>query len=195
MLSNFQRVRTWTPTLGPHVGLLVTHNEAISIADYFTVFDHDRDAAAATASVTAPAPTLDDSAPAAAAENSADISAAVAVYRPTVHYAYYPCDETIASLHEVCVTAGRAKTEQIDAKCKGCFSFIRFRNPHYVVFICMSIASSFFILPYLPTHSHTRSQLSGALESVSPTQVMEGRVLRAEEILVRRNTWATWRHI
>jgi homospermidine synthase len=33
------RVRTWTPTEGPHFGFLVTHNEAISIADYFTVRD------------------------------------------------------------------------------------------------------------------------------------------------------------
>jgi homospermidine synthase len=31
------RVRTWTPTEGPHFGFLVTHNEAISIADYFTL--------------------------------------------------------------------------------------------------------------------------------------------------------------
>jgi homospermidine synthase len=31
------RVRTWTPGLGEHFGFLVTHNEAISIADYFTV--------------------------------------------------------------------------------------------------------------------------------------------------------------
>ena len=33
------RVRTWTPTEGPHFGFLVTHNEAISIADYFTLRD------------------------------------------------------------------------------------------------------------------------------------------------------------
>jgi homospermidine synthase len=33
------RVRTWTPTAGPHHGFLVTHNEAISISDYFTVKD------------------------------------------------------------------------------------------------------------------------------------------------------------
>jgi homospermidine synthase len=33
------RVRTWCPTLGPQYGLLVTHNEAISISDYFTVHD------------------------------------------------------------------------------------------------------------------------------------------------------------
>lgn len=31
------RVRTWCPTLGPQLGFLVTHNEAISITDYFTV--------------------------------------------------------------------------------------------------------------------------------------------------------------
>lgn len=31
------KVRTWTPTEGPFHGFLVTHNESISIADYFTV--------------------------------------------------------------------------------------------------------------------------------------------------------------
>ncbi|WP_308910493.1 homospermidine synthase [Pseudokordiimonas caeni] len=31
------RVRTWTPSAGPTMGYLITHNEAISIADYFTV--------------------------------------------------------------------------------------------------------------------------------------------------------------
>lgn len=31
------RVRTWCPTPGPQYGFLVTHNEAISISDYFTV--------------------------------------------------------------------------------------------------------------------------------------------------------------
>ncbi|MHB8439506.1 MAG: homospermidine synthase [Acidimicrobiales bacterium] len=31
------RVRTWCPTPGPQYGLCVTHNESISIADYFTV--------------------------------------------------------------------------------------------------------------------------------------------------------------
>ncbi len=30
------RVRSWTPTPGPQYGFLVTHNEAISIADYYT---------------------------------------------------------------------------------------------------------------------------------------------------------------
>ena len=31
------RVRTWVPTAGAQFGFLVTHNEAISIADYYTV--------------------------------------------------------------------------------------------------------------------------------------------------------------
>ncbi len=31
------RVRTWTPGQGAHFGYLVTHNEAISISDYYTV--------------------------------------------------------------------------------------------------------------------------------------------------------------
>lgn len=31
------RIRSWCPTLGAQYGLLVTHNEAISIADFFTV--------------------------------------------------------------------------------------------------------------------------------------------------------------
>ena len=31
------RVRTWVPSAGPQYGFLVTHNEAISISDYFTV--------------------------------------------------------------------------------------------------------------------------------------------------------------
>jgi homospermidine synthase len=33
------RVRSWCPTAGPQYGFLVTHNESISIADYFTVRD------------------------------------------------------------------------------------------------------------------------------------------------------------
>ncbi len=35
------RVRSWCPTPGPQYGFLVTHNEAISISDYFTVRDKD----------------------------------------------------------------------------------------------------------------------------------------------------------
>ncbi len=33
------RVRSWCPTPGPQYGFLVTHNEAISIADFFTLRD------------------------------------------------------------------------------------------------------------------------------------------------------------
>jgi homospermidine synthase len=60
------RVRTWTPLEGPFQGFLITHNESISIADYYTVRDDG-----------------------------------VPVYRPTVHYAYYPCDDAVLSVHEL----------------------------------------------------------------------------------------------
>jgi homospermidine synthase len=36
------RVRSWTPTAQSQYGFLVTHNEAISIADFFTVRDGDK---------------------------------------------------------------------------------------------------------------------------------------------------------
>jgi homospermidine synthase len=64
------RVRSWAPQAGPFLGFLVTHNEAISIADYLTLREGDR-----------------------------------VIYRPTVHYAYHPCDDAVLSLHEL---AGRA---------------------------------------------------------------------------------------
>jgi homospermidine synthase len=59
------RVRSWTPLEGPYHGFLITHGEAISIADYLTLRDGDN-----------------------------------ARYRPTVHYAYHPCDSAVLSLHE-----------------------------------------------------------------------------------------------
>lgn len=63
------RVRTWTPMAGCFHGFLITHNESISIADYFTIKgDH------------------------------------TVAYRPTVHYAYHPCEDAVLSLHEL---AGR----------------------------------------------------------------------------------------
>jgi homospermidine synthase len=34
-------VKSWCPTLGPQYGFLVTHDESISISDYFTVKDGD----------------------------------------------------------------------------------------------------------------------------------------------------------
>lgn len=60
------KVRTWTPKEGPFHGYLITHNESISTADFYSVKDGD----------------------------------AVA-YRPTVHYAYHPCDDAVNSLHEL----------------------------------------------------------------------------------------------
>ena len=35
------QVKSWCPTLGPQYGFLVTHDESISISDYFTVKDGD----------------------------------------------------------------------------------------------------------------------------------------------------------
>jgi homospermidine synthase len=60
------RVRTWTPLEGPFHGFLVTHNESISIADYYSLSD-----------------------------------GGTLRYRPTVHYAYHPCDDAVLSLHEL----------------------------------------------------------------------------------------------
>ena len=60
------RVRTWTPLEGPFHGFIITHNESISIADYFTL------------------------------RNGGEVA-----YRPTVHYAYHPCDQAIMSMHEI----------------------------------------------------------------------------------------------
>lgn len=36
------RVRSWSPAAGPQFGLVVTHNEALSISDYFTVAEGDQ---------------------------------------------------------------------------------------------------------------------------------------------------------
>jgi homospermidine synthase len=60
------RVRSWTPLEGQYHGFLITHGEAISISDYFTVRRADE-----------------------------------VVYRPTCHYAYHPCDDTVLSVHEL----------------------------------------------------------------------------------------------
>jgi homospermidine synthase len=59
-------VRSWAPLTGPYIGMLVTHAESISIADYLTVGCGDSPA-----------------------------------YRPTVHYAYRPCDDAVLSLREM----------------------------------------------------------------------------------------------
>jgi homospermidine synthase len=72
------RVRSWTPTARGQFGFLVTHNESISIADYYTV-RNDR---------------------------------GEAVYRPTCHYAYHPCDDAVLSLHELFGRAGEIQSAQ-----------------------------------------------------------------------------------
>jgi homospermidine synthase len=59
-------VRTWTPLGGAIHGLLITHGESISLADYFTIGSGERPQ-----------------------------------YRPTVHYAYHPSDDTVQSVHEL----------------------------------------------------------------------------------------------
>jgi homospermidine synthase len=69
------RVRTWCPSFGPQYGLCVTHNESISITDYFTVRDGE-----------------------------------TVQYRPTCHYAYHPCDDAMASWHELLGSAGTLPT-------------------------------------------------------------------------------------
>ena len=67
------RVRSWTPLEGAYHGWIITHNESISIADYFS-----KDG-----------------------------------YRPTVHYAYHPCDVAVLSLHEM---AGKNFQEQSEKR-------------------------------------------------------------------------------
>jgi homospermidine synthase len=71
------RVRTWCPSPGPQYGFLVTHNEAVSIADYFTVGKG-----------------LDPE------------------FRPTVHYAYHPCNDAVLSLHELFGRGGERQSGQ-----------------------------------------------------------------------------------
>jgi homospermidine synthase len=64
------RVRTWTPLEGPFHGFIITHNESISMADYYTLREETR-------------------------------GGRKVAYRPTVHYAYHPCDQAIMSMHEI----------------------------------------------------------------------------------------------
>jgi homospermidine synthase len=72
------RVRTWTPLEGPFHGFLVTHNESISIADYYSL-----------------------------------VEGGTVRYRPTVHYAYHPCDDAVLSMHEL---AGKNWTLQANKR-------------------------------------------------------------------------------
>jgi homospermidine synthase len=59
------RVRTWTPKAGQFHGFLITHGEAISIADFLTYREGGK-----------------------------------VISRPTVHYAYHPCNDAVLSVHE-----------------------------------------------------------------------------------------------
>lgn len=59
-------IATWVPSFGPIRAHLVTHNEAISLAEYFSCYQDE---------------TL--------------------VFRPTVHYAYHPTDETVRALSKL----------------------------------------------------------------------------------------------
>lgn len=70
------RVRTWCPTAGAQYGFLVTHDESVSVADFFTL----------------------------GSGNSPE-------FRPTVHYAYHPCNDAVLSLHEMFGNGGNAQPE------------------------------------------------------------------------------------
>ncbi len=72
------RVRSWTPLEGPYQGFLITHSEAISIADYLSIAS----------------------------------AGGGARYRPTVHYAYHPCDGAVLSLHELAGKNWRLQEEK-----------------------------------------------------------------------------------
>lgn len=72
-------VRTWTPAHGNFLGRAVTHNESISIADYYTLRD----------------------------------AKGLPVYRPTVHYAYRPCDAALLSLEECFGRNSQLQDDQI----------------------------------------------------------------------------------
>lgn len=70
-------VRSWCPTLGAQIANLVTHNESISISDYYTIGTGDNPE-----------------------------------YRPTVHYAYHPCDAAVLSIREaMCFDKGEQKAK------------------------------------------------------------------------------------
>ena len=81
------RVRTWTPNEGAFHGFLITHGEAISISDYLTV-----------RSEASPLGGRSEASPLGGRDGDK------VVYRPTCHYAYHPCDDTVLSVHEL---AGR----------------------------------------------------------------------------------------
>jgi homospermidine synthase len=64
-------VYSWVPKGGPIIGMVVRHAEAFTISDHLTVWEE------------------------------ADTAIRRPLFRPTVHYAYMPCDQALASLHEL----------------------------------------------------------------------------------------------
>ncbi|NJR13890.1 MAG: homospermidine synthase, partial [Phyllobacteriaceae bacterium] len=79
------RVRTWVPAVGPQYGFLITHNEAISIADHFTVRQKR-------------------------ADGKKGSKKGKVIYRPTCNYAYHPCADAVLSLHEMFGAAGKPQS-------------------------------------------------------------------------------------
>lgn len=71
------RALTWTPHIGPTLGFVITHMEALTIADWLTVG-----------------------------------SPRQPEWRPTVHYAYRPCDDAVLSLHEMAGAGWRVPSLQ-----------------------------------------------------------------------------------
>ena len=70
------KVHSWTPTSKAQHAWVITHHEAISIADFLTVKEGNE-----------------------------------VMYRPTVHYAYHPCDDAILSIHELMGNNGTIQNE------------------------------------------------------------------------------------
>ncbi|RVD78300.1 saccharopine dehydrogenase C-terminal domain-containing protein [Pseudomonas koreensis] len=71
------QVKTWTPEGGACLGLLITHHETVSTADFLTV------------------------------KRSGKV-----IYRPTVHYAYHPCDDALLSINELIGQGWRPQAKQ-----------------------------------------------------------------------------------
>ena len=92
------QVRTWAPQAGAFHGFLITHNESISIADYLTI---------RSPLALPPAGSPSSAATLVGADGCRELVGLL--YRPTVHYAYHPCDAAVASLHEL---AGRNFVQQ-----------------------------------------------------------------------------------
>lgn len=71
------RVKTWTPMGGSCLGMLITHHETVSTADFLTVKKQGK-----------------------------------VIYRPTMHYAYHPCDDALLSIHELIGHGWKPQTQR-----------------------------------------------------------------------------------